>query len=242
MEKRATFSTAFLIRVSKEEAQKEEREQEGRIYCRITVDLQRAEFSLKRMIRKTLWNNGEAKGNTEEGRSVNAYLKQVEAQIFHYYREMLAKHMVVTAEGLRRAYLGIQEQEHTLLTLFDYHNTQLKHTLEWGTLKNYFTTKGYLKQFLAKRLGTSDIYLSQLKYKFISDFEYFLRQYEPVDHHLPMGNNTVMKHIERLRKVIGVALRMEWIDKDPFAAYQLKFEKVERDFLTEAELTAIENH
>jgi site-specific recombinase XerD len=235
MEKRVTFSTAFLVRASKGE------KYEALIYCRITVDQQRAEFSIKRKIRKELWGNGLAKTTSEEGRSVNTYLKQVEAQIFQHYRDLLASHTPVTAEVLRRAYMGIQDEQQTLLNLIEYHNTELKHTLEWGTLKNYFTTQAYVKEFLKKRLKASDIFLSQLKYKFISDFEYFLRQHKPEDHQKPMGNNTVMKHIERLRKMINLAMRMEWIDKDPFAAYQLKFEKVERDFLTQEELTAIED-
>lgn len=33
---------------------------------------------------------------------------------------------------------------------------------------------------------------------------------------------------------------MEWLDKDPFAKYQQKFEKVERGFLTKEELALIE--
>ena len=50
-----------------------------------------------------------------------------------------------------------------------------------------------------------------------------------------------MKHIERLRKIINVAVRMEWIDRDPFVAYQQKFERVERGFLSREELAKIEN-
>ena len=49
-----------------------------------------------------------------------------------------------------------------------------------------------------------------------------------------------MKHIERFRKMINLALRMEWLDKDPFAKYKQKFEKVERGFLSSGELKAIE--
>jgi site-specific recombinase XerD len=55
-----------------------------------------------------------------------------------------------------------------------------------------------------------------------------------------MGNNTVMKHIERFRKMINVAIRMEWLERDPFAAYQQKFERVEREYLSKEELAKIE--
>lgn len=234
MEKRVTYSTSFLLRSSKGS------KHEALIYCRITVDMQRTEFSIKRKIRKELWNNGQAKNNREEGKVVNAYLKQVEAQIFHHYRDMLAERKLVTAEALKNLYLGILAKEHSLMSLIEYHNTQLKHTLEWGTLKNYFTTQKYMEDFLKKRLQTPDVFLSELKYKFIVDFEFFLRQHVPEDHHKPMGNNTVMKHIERLRKMINVAIRMEWIERDPFTAYQQKFERVERECLSREELAKIE--
>ena len=73
MERRVTYSTSFLLRSSKGN------KHEALIYCRITVDMQRTEFSIKRKIRKDLWDNGQAKKNSEEGKVVNAYIKQVES-------------------------------------------------------------------------------------------------------------------------------------------------------------------
>ena len=55
-----------------------------------------------------------------------------------------------------------------------------------------------------------------------------------------MGNNTVMKHIERLRKMVGLAYKMEWQEKDPFLKFEAKYEKKERDFLNKEELASIE--
>ncbi len=130
----------------------------------------------------------------------------------------------------------MEKQQHTLLELIDYHNTHLKDTLEWGTLKNYFTTQNYVKEFLTERLRKKDIYLSQLSYRFITEFEMFLKGYQPKDHRKPMGNNTVMKHIERLRKMIDLAIKNEWLEKDPFHKFKLKFEKKDRGYLTKEEL------
>jgi integrase len=50
-----------------------------------------------------------------------------------------------------------------------------------------------------------------------------------------------MKHIERLRKTVTLAAKMEWIPKDPFTRYKLKFQKTERQFLNAEELSLIEN-
>lgn len=54
------------------------------------------------------------------------------------------------------------------------------------------------------------------------------------------ANNGTMKHMERLKKMSRLAVKLEWLDKDPFINFKLRFEKVERQFLTERELHRIE--
>jgi hypothetical protein len=50
-----------------------------------------------------------------------------------------------------------------------------------------------------------------------------------------------MKHQERFRKMINLGFRLGWITQNPFDSYKLSFRKVDRGFLTEKELHAIEN-
>jgi len=81
------------------------------------------------------------------------------------------------------------------------------------------------------------MYLKQLDYNFILKFEKFLEEYQPLDHQKKMGNNSVMKHIERFRKTITLSFKLEWIDRDPFINFKAKFEKVERGYLIEKEFS-----
>ncbi len=234
MDNKNTYSTAFILRTSRSKGKT------APIYCRITVNGQRTEFSIKRSVAINKWDNGKVKSNNEEAKSLKAYLRQVEAKLFEHYRDLLANNIFMTAEDIKNAYLGLEKQQHSLLELMDYHNSHLKDTLEWGTLKNYFTTQNYVKEFLTERLRKKDIYLSQLSYQFITELEMFLKGYQPKDHRKPMGNNTVMKHIERLRKMINLAIKNEWLEKDPFHKFKLKFEKKDRGYLTKEELKRIE--
>ena len=55
---------------------------------------------------------------------------------------MLAERKLVTAEVLKNTYLGILAKEQSLMNLIEYHNTELEHTLEWGTLKKLFHHSG----------------------------------------------------------------------------------------------------
>src|SRR5690606_17384801 len=95
-------------------------------------------------------------------------------------------------------------------------------------------------KFLNQRVKRKDIYLHELKYDFIVDFQRFLKAYKPRDHHKPLNNNGIMKHLERFRKMINMAVRMGWLDRDPFHAFQQRFEKYERGYLNEAQLKTLE--
>lgn len=212
------------------------------IYARITVNSKRCEVSVKRKIPIDQWNSGKgmAKPISVENKHLNSYLEQVRKMMVESYQELIIKKQVVTPEAIKNKFYGVDISDITLVKLIDYHNTYCKDTLRWGTLKNYFTTQKYITSFLKEKLKTSDIYLHSLNYKFLVDFEYYLRTHVPTDHQKPMGNNTVMKHIERLRKMINLSIRYEWLEKDPFAAFKQKFHRVERGYLTEEELKTIE--
>ena len=212
------------------------------IYARITVNSKRSEISIKRKIQVESWNIGKgmAKPSSSENKQLNSYLEQIRKMMVQSYQDLVLGKQVITAEAIKNKFLGLDISDMTLCKLIEYHNTNCKETLKWGTLKNYFTTKKYIELFLKEKHRTTDIYLTSLNYKFLIDFEYFLRKYSPDDFHTSMGNNTVMKHIERLRKLIKMAIRYEWLEKDPFISFQQKFHRVERGFLSEEELKRIE--
>jgi integrase len=213
------------------------------IYARITVDGKRADVSVKRNINEKNWcgTRGLAKGNKEETLSLNIFLEQLRSEFVATYQKMLLSKKLITAQAIKKAFLGGEQKEQTLCKLVDYHNNHLKDTLSHGTLKNYGATAKYLDRFLKDFYQTDDIYLSHISYKFIIDFEYFLRTSPPLSPKNPLTNNGLMKHLERFKKLMTLALQMEWIEKDPIDRFKLKFKKVERGFLSKEELTVIEN-
>ena len=239
-----TFAIVFYLRRQKT------RNDKAPIYARITVDSKRVELSVKRDFDINDIDNwdqkrGLAKNKNEELRKLNTYLEQFRSRLVECYQELQLKKKLITAEAIKELFYGNGEKEHTLLKLIDYHNDEMKYYLEWGTQKNYYTTRKYVDLFIKKKLKTSDVYLSQLNYKFITDFEKFMKEYQPKeykkdDHHKACGQNTIMKHIERLRKIIHLAIKNEWLEKDPFQKFSPHFIKTSRGFLTMEELKTIE--
>jgi len=230
-----TFSLSFWIDSTRA------KNNEATVFARITVNSKRANISLKRKVSLSEWdsNKCKARGNKQESRLLNRYLDQVKNRVYQAHDELVKEKAFISAQSIKARFLGEDEEEYLLLTLIDYHNTQLSESLSYGTLKNYFTTQRYIKKFLTEKRKITDIYLSQLTYRFLVDFEKFLRTHVPEDHQKPMGNNTVMKHIQRLRKMVTLAYKMEWIDKDPFIKFKPHYIRKEREFLREDELQSI---
>jgi site-specific recombinase XerD len=231
-----TFGIHFVLRTNRGKNGK------SAIYVRIVVNKSRSEIALKRQIDGSDWNasKGLAKPKNETLKSLNNYLEQTRCALSSYYQEFIIQKKLVTAEALKNRYLGLEEQENSLGSLMEYHNLHMKAVLAPGTIKNYYTTVKYLKEFVRTYFKKEDIYLSELDYQFITRFEYFLRKYQPLDHHKGMENNGVMKHLERFRKMIRLGMKLGWIEKNPFEQFKLKMQKVDRGFLTIQELTRIE--
>ncbi|TAI49277.1 site-specific integrase [Flagellimonas allohymeniacidonis] len=212
------------------------------IYARITVDGKRAEISLKRRTSVNEWDEirGRVIGFSQKARTLNSYLDEVYIQIMDAHKRLMGEGKVITAQAIKARFLGQDDQNKTLKELIEYHNTTQILVLRPGTMKNYYSTERYLHKFLDEKLKLPDIFLKQLNYRFITDFEQYLRTYQPRKARKTCSNNGAMKHMERLMKMINLAVRLEWLEKDPFRNYKLNFHKTERSYLTERELRLIE--
>lgn len=232
-----TFGIQFVIRLSK--LQKTD---PATVFARISVNGRRCEISLKKKINPQNWDDvkGKARGTKDEIRKLNEHIERVRTLIADGYHALVQQKKVVTVDAVKALFLGNDENEMTLIKLGEYHNSEMKNKLADGTMKNYYTTQKYIAKFLKEKLHRNDISLAELNYKFIIDFETYLSKHQPKDHQKPLHNNGIMKHLERLCKMVNMAVTMDWLAKDPFAKFKQHFDKVERFYLTKEELAAIE--
>ncbi len=232
----STLGVIFFTRKKRNDPEKLD------IYVRITVNKKRAEFSIKRDIAVCNWNIFRCRAKEADQNLIllNTYLDDVYAEVLNAHKQLHSERKLITAKAIKSRYFGEDEERMTLMKAVEYHNSNINKSLKWGTLKNYFSTEKYLKQFLQERLKTDDIYLIQLNYKFIADFENYIRTYRPRKARKTCSNNGAMKHLERLMKITNLALKMEWLEKDPFRNFKLRYNRNERDYLTERELGLIE--
>lgn len=236
MKTKHTFTVIFFTRKSRSNSK------QLSIYVRITINGKRAEISLKRAIPKKDWdsNKSRGRGSSQQVRTLNTYLDEVYNRLLECHKELLEEDKFISSEAIKSRYLGEDDNSKTLRELVAYHHGNMAFVLKRGTMKNYYTTEKYLYKFLLKKRRLKDIYLKQLNYEFVTDFENFLRNYRNSKKQLMLGNNGVMKHLERFKKIVNLAVKLEWMYKNPFNQFQLKYHKYDRAYLSERELELLE--
>ncbi|MCX2475079.1 site-specific integrase [Pedobacter sp. MC2016-05] len=233
MKSNHSFSVTFFVRRN--------REAFGRapIYVKITVDGSRVFIPVKQTVEVAQWNQKAQKlrGNSPENILARDRMRQIVNDINLAYDELRFQKEVVTAEKIKIKVEG-EDQGKSLRDLIKYHFDQPGKLLAAGTLKNYYSTERFLSEFL-KRKKLSDIQLSKIDFKFITDFGVYLRTKSPDKGQRPCTNNTVMKHMERLQKLMGLALKFGWILRDPFIHFTRKLVTKDRNVLNDDELASI---
>ncbi len=211
------------------------------IYLRITIQGKRAELTTNRFVIPEKWSVEAQgmKGTGEEARTLNTFLTSLRNKVLQHINSLELQNVEVTAETLRQAVLGLDQEQHTLVELFDYHNLRMKSLVgkdfAIGTYKRYVVTLGKVEAFLKHQFNKTDILLSDLNHAFISNFEFYLKTHDELE------NNTAMKYIKNVKKIIRIALENEWIDKDPFIRFRCTYKDPKRPYLTKEELEALIN-
>lgn len=210
------------------------------IYLRITVNGKKVEISTGHWVRPEDWNTDKqlVKGASESSRAVNDYVTSTKSKILQIQNSFtIAGSPVISAELVKERLLGVSPEKKSLVQLFDYHNSQVKEQVgkdfRAGTHKHYVVTRNKVAEFLKHTYKAQDFPLESLSHKFVTDFEFYLKTEQG------LSNNTAMKKIKQLKKIINLALANEWIVKNPFANFKCSYKNPQREALTNEELNLL---
>ncbi|MBP9098963.1 MAG: site-specific integrase [Ferruginibacter sp.] len=210
-----------------------------KIYLRITIDGQRCETATAQFADPELWDikAGRVKGKSEEARSINSYLDILQAKLYESHAELLQANIPITAVLLRNKFNGKDDRSRKLIEIVTAYHKNMEKLVGRDyvdiTVRKFHTTLLHLTSFIKWKYNTPDISLSQLKYEFITDFEFYLKTEKNI------GNNTVAKHIQNTNRVINECVDKAWLSSNPFINFSVKTEVRERVFLSEDELEAM---
>ncbi|WP_340114279.1 site-specific integrase [Maribellus mangrovi] len=211
------------------------------IYCRITVNGERAELSINEKAEPNKWDVAaqRVKGRSEIVRSINDHIEIIESKIKAHFNKCVDENEHITARLLKDMLSGIKQKKYFLIQVFEENNKLVE--LEKGskyvkaTVSRYSTCLIRLKDFINSSYAVADIDLEKLDLNFIRRFEIYLRtEYK-------LGDNGTMNYLKRLKKVIHFAMGLGYIGRDPFAQYKTAYTEVNRGYLTQQELKSIED-
>lgn len=231
-----TFSLLYVIR-----KHRLLKNGEASIYLRITVNGEVADITTKHSVRPEMWDQRRecSLGKLHRDKELNHYLETIKTRLYQIHREFEIDGKRITAKALRDSFYGKDEDSKTLGDVYREHNKKCRALIgidySRSTVEKFDTSLSHLIEYIQYQYGKDDILLSELNGQFVTDFDFYLKTVRKCQ------NNSSIKHLKNLKKVVRIALANDWIKKDPFFGIQFKHEETHVEFLTQEELERIMN-
>lgn len=233
--KRQTFNVLFFVRRTKVL-----KSGETPIMLRITIEGQLAEIQLKRTVKPTNWNQAKERCSARDATSleINRYLESVKYRLFDIHRSMEDDDKFINPIAIKRQFLGLDKEHKMLFQVFQEHNDKCRELIGKDfakvTVSRFDTCLRYLKEMTLKQYNLKEIPLKEVNHAYIQDFIHFLK----ADKNLQ--ENTVIRYMKAIKKIVNLSLANEWMAKNPFTNIRFKEQEVHKEFLTKEELEIIQ--
>lgn len=178
------------------------------------------------------------KGTTLEANTNNSTLDALRIKILQIINQLSVVGKPFNIHTVQRMLEGNESSQITLMRIYDEQLSEMKKLkgkdFAPTTITKYKNTLLRLRQFIKYKYRRSDLYLYEISYQFMSDFEVYLKD--------KFDNSTVTtyKHYQRFSRVIRQAMQKGLIEKHPFENFKIKLPKKKIQYLTQEELDRIE--
>lgn len=210
------------------------------VFIRITIDGKSTEIATKHYVQPELWDTtkGRVKGKSDLAKTINDTIDLFKLRAKQQYNKLLEAGSDIDLTAIKNGVLGIEEKQPTLLDVFSKLVKDVKAMIgvdySLSCYNAYRATQNHLTSFLELEYKQQDFRLKDLSYRFIADFELYLKSKGKC------RQNGAIKHIQRVKKAVKIALKYDYIQKDPFLMHSMSKEKVNRQPLNEGELKVLE--
>lgn len=213
------------------------------IVCRITYLGIRKPFATGLFIKPDNWNNSLQKAipDDTEHKQINTQLSLIKQEINQAFLFLQVQKEQFDVEDIYLKYKGEDiKPSKTLIEVFNLHNTRMEKLvgIEYtkSTFSKFTEAKQHIENFLFYKNKKRNIALEDISLKFLNDFDYYLKTEKK------FKQITINKSIQRVRKIIKLAIAEGFLMTDPFLLYKPKKVINSITYLTTKELYKLENH
>lgn len=232
-----TFSILFWLRKGRTT------ENMSPLYCRITITGQRYEIPTNFYLPQASWSASaqRAIGRTSNDKEINRGIERLIDAIEETVNKIRQKNYTLNIENFKLMYQAQDNEYSTISSLFEYHNILESKNLSHSSNVQYGITLRHLQNFIRIKYRVSDYDINAIDKAFVQEFFAYLQGFRRMDDKKLCTINGALKHIQRFRKVMNIALQNEWINRNPVCLLHAKKDKVEKGFLTDKEIKAVES-
>lgn len=235
--RRDSFNVLFFIKKTKLL-----KNGEASVCMRITVNGARVETNIRKSIEPVSWNQAKecARGKSRKSTELNNYIEESRIKLHRIYTQLEENGELITARILQEKFFGVDkkvEQVRTIIGTMREHNEQCRALVGKDfaliTVRRYESCTRYLAELIKLKYDKEDLPITEVSGELVRAFEFYLKTEKNCQ------QNTVIRYMKCLKKIINLALANEWIDKNPFAGIKFHEKEVVREFLTMDELMTI---
>jgi len=209
------------------------------VYVRFTMNGKRVELSTGIFVHPDKWDDSgqQVKGKTDNSRIINNRLDKIQMEILDIYNQLKSTEGDFNVIAIKNKLLKIDESK-GVLKVFDYYLDSILAKLNKGysmeTYKHYKSSRKRLADFIKFQFKKSDYSLDNINYKFLDAFDIYLKK------EFKVHQNTAWNYHKHLRRVLNLAVSMDYLQKNPYSKFKVGLEETHREFLTSEELSKIE--
>lgn len=210
------------------------------IYCRITLEGNRTQFSTAKRVEKKYWNSEANKVNIKspDAVTINEDLESIKGDLRNIFNQLSATNEHVTGDMVKMKYTGKDQEKKTIMELFKFNHAlwhekykQKKAALK--TVQRFATVKIKITRFLQKEYNVSDKPLSSLNSAFAINFQHYLTIHEN------LIENTINIYLRFAKQVFKLGVAKKWIVENPFRDTKTPYRHPQREILNMNELKTL---
>lgn len=164
------------------------------------------------------------------------------------YNRLLRENKIINVSDFKDELLDKPKQEvlkMNMLNIIDLHNeyfTKLVNINERAaaSLQKYQRVKSIVEEYNLKYFGNKDIDISKINGAYIYNLESYMKFESKYNDKIGIENNSIVKYFKNLKTIFNYAIKLDYLEKNPFNKYNGKINTLEAIFLNMEELSRIE--
>lgn len=215
------------------------------LYCRVTINGKRAEFSTGIYADAGQWltKKQSFKPSTTIYQQHNSKLNKILADLDYIKMDLERSGKPITAATIKRLFSGDKKPAYTLLAILsEYYKKAVNDGQSNSQLRRIKAFTIQLKKFL-NYIKRTQIEPDELTHSFGYQFIDFLKECRRLEHNEPYKYATLKKKVQIFSDALDMGIRMGWCTLNPIKGVEVTGAKTPKQTrLTNEEIKAIHNH